>query len=151
MQTDGTTPIVGPTMLGVIASVCKQVKVRPVSRFQTLRNNYQQHATTCSRVYKRTQHVTPNNVESVCTGLNCKMGYSMTNSPRSIYENSNMTPGLSSNFSIFGLVFLVLKSLLGTVRQWSRENFAILSLTPRSHVRILIHQTWAINNCSKCL
>ena len=41
----------------------------------------------------------------------------MTNNPRSIHENSNMTPGLSSNFSIFGLVFLVIKSLLGTVRQ----------------------------------
>ena len=70
----------------------------------------------------------------------------MTNSPRSIYENSNMTLGLSSHFSIFGLVFFVLKSLLRTARQRSRENFAILSLTPRSHVRILIHQTWAINN-----
>ena len=61
-------------------------------RFQTLRNNSQQHATTCNnntitlfkegsaitynmqyhgnRVCKRTQHVTSNKVVSVCTGLN---------------------------------------------------------------------------------
>ena len=40
---------------------------------------------------------------------------------------------------IFGLVFFVLKSLLGIARHWSHEKFAILSLMPRSHVRILIH------------
>ena len=33
-------------------------------RFQTLRNNTQQHPTTCNRVCKRTQHVTSNNVGS---------------------------------------------------------------------------------------
>ena len=49
-----------------------------------------------------------------------------------------MTPRLSGHFSIFGLVFFVLKSLLRISRQWSREKFAILSLKPRSHVRILI-------------
>ena len=32
--------------------------------FQTLRNNTQQHPTTCNRVCKRTQHVTSNNVGS---------------------------------------------------------------------------------------
>ena len=37
-----------------------------------------------------------------------------------------------------------LKSLLGIARQWSSEKFAILTLKPRSHVRILIHRTWAI-------
>ena len=60
------------------------------------------------------------------------------NSPRSIYLNSNMTTRLSGHFSIFGLIFFVLKSLLATARQWSREKIAILSLKPRSHVRILI-------------
>ena len=35
-------------------------------RFQTLRNNYQQHATTCNRVCKQTQHVTSNIVGSCC-------------------------------------------------------------------------------------
>ena len=49
-----------------------------------------------------------------------------------------MTPRLPSHFSIFGSVFFVFKSLLGISRQWSREKFAILSLKPRSHVRILI-------------
>ena len=32
---------------------------------------------------------------------------------------------------------LWLKSLLGIVRQWSRGKFAILTLKPRSHVRII--------------
>ena len=53
-----------------------------------------------------------------------------------------MTPRLSGHFFfIFGSV---LKSLLGIARQWSREKFAILTLKPRSHVRILIHRKWAI-------
>ena len=60
----------------------------------------------------------------------------------------NMTPSLSGHFSIFGLVFFVLKTLLGIARQWSREKFAILTLKPRSHVSInfnihQIYQTWA--------
>ena len=56
-----------------------------------------------------------------------------------------MTPRLSGHFSTFGLVFFVLKSLLGIARQWS-ERFAILTLKPRSHARILIYRTWAIAN-----
>ena len=47
-----------------------------------------------------------------------------------------MTPRLSGHISIFGWVFFVLKSLLRIKRQWSRENVAILSLKPGSHVRI---------------
>ena len=65
------------------------------------------------------------------------------NNPRSIYENSNKTPKLSGHFSIFGLVFFVLKFLLGIARQWSLEKFAILTLKPQSHVRILIYRTRA--------
>ena len=38
-----------------------------------------------------------------------------------------MTPRVSGHFSIFGLAFFVLNSLLGIARQWSREKFAILS------------------------
>ena len=68
----------------------------------------------------------------------------LNNSPRLIYYFSNMTSRLSGNISVFGLVLIVLKSLLGTARQCSREKFAILSLKPRSHVTILIHRTWAI-------
>ena len=49
-----------------------------------------------------------------------------------------MTPRLSGHFSIFGLVFFVLKSLLGIVRQRSREKLAILTLKPQNHVKILI-------------
>ena len=41
--------------------------------------------------------------------------------------NSTMTPTrFSGHFSTFGLVFFVLKSFLGIVRQRSREKFAIL-------------------------
>ena len=42
-------------------------KVWPVS------NLAQQHPTTCNRVWKRTQHVTSNNVVSVCTGLKTQL------------------------------------------------------------------------------
>ena len=37
-------------------------------------------------------------------------------STSSIHQNSNMTPRLSGHFSIFGLVFFVFKSRLGTGR-----------------------------------
>ena len=68
--------------------------------------------------------------------------YQLLNSPRLIYYFSNMTSRLSGNISVFGLVLIVLKSLLETARQCSLEKFAILSLKPRSHVTILIHRTW---------
>ena len=45
-----------------------------------------------------------------------------------------MTLRLFGHFSVLGLVFFVLKSLLGIVRQWSPEKFAILFL----------NRTWAI-------
>ena len=38
------------------------------------------------------------------------------------------------------------KSPLGIARQWSREKFAISTLKPRSHVSVLIYQTWAIGS-----
>ena len=47
------------------------------------------------------------------------------NSPRSIKKNSNVNPRLSGYISILGLVFYLLKSVLGIARQWSREKFAI--------------------------
>ena len=51
-----------------------------------------------------------------------------------------MTPGLSGHISVFHLVFFPLKSFRGIARQWSREKFEnlILSLKPRSYVRILL-------------
>ena len=49
-----------------------------------------------------------------------------------------MTPRPSGHFCTFGLVFFELKSLLGIARRWSREKFAILSLKPRSYVRIFL-------------
>ena len=52
-----------------------------------------------------------------------------------------MTPGLSGHFSIFGLILFELKSLLGIAKQWSRENIAILTRKPWSHVRNSIYRT----------
>ena len=40
----------------------------------------------------------------------------LSNSPGSICENCNMTSRLSDHISILGLVFLVLKSLLGIAK-----------------------------------
>ena len=43
---------------------CWELLAEKFDRFQTLRNNTQQHPTTCNRVCKRTQHVTSNNAGS---------------------------------------------------------------------------------------
>ena len=56
---------------------CWELLAEKFDRFQTLRNNTQQHPTTCNRVCKRTQHVTSNNVASVCTRLNVMSGASL--------------------------------------------------------------------------
>ena len=48
-----------------------------------------------------------------------------------------MIPRLSGHFSIFGLVFFVFNSLLGIVRQWTREKSAILALKPWGHVKYI--------------
>ena len=50
-----------------------------------------------------------------------------------------MTQRLTGHFSVFGLVFFVLKTLLGIARQWSHEKIAILSLNPQSHDRTLVY------------
>ena len=64
-----------PTLLRYALEITEQKKcwqflAQMFDRFQSLRNNSQQHATSCNRVCKRTQHVTSNNVASICTGLN---------------------------------------------------------------------------------
>ena len=56
-----------------------------------------------------------------------------------------MTLRLSGHFSILGLVFFVLRSLLGIAREWSRKKIAILTLKPRTHLKTLIYRTWAID------
>ena len=43
---------------------CWELLAEKFDRFQTLRNNTQQHSKTCNRVCKRTQHVTSNSVGS---------------------------------------------------------------------------------------
>ena len=47
------------------------------------------------------------------------------NNPRLIFKNCNISPMLSGHISIFGLVFFVLKSLLGIATKQSREKVAI--------------------------
>ena len=64
-----------PTLLRYASAIpgqkkCWELLAEKFDRFQTLRNNTQQHPTTCNKLCKRTQHVTSNNVASVCTGLN---------------------------------------------------------------------------------
>ena len=58
-----------PTLLRYASAITEQTKCwellgEKFDRFQTLRNNTQQQATTCNRVFKRKQHVTSNNVGS---------------------------------------------------------------------------------------
>ena len=62
-----------------------------------------------------------------------KLYFNKFNTPGSIYQYSNMAPRLSSQTSIFGVVFFVSKSLLGTGGQKKLEKFAILTRKPRSH------------------
>ena len=50
-----------------------------------------------------------------------------------------MTPSLSGHISIFGLVFFVLKFLLGSARQQSREK--VLPQKPGVSVQIKNNQT----------
>ena len=58
-----------PTLLRYASAITEQKKcwellTEKFDRIQTLRNNMQQHPTTCNRVCKLTQHVTSNNVAS---------------------------------------------------------------------------------------
>ena len=63
------------------------------------------------------------------------------NSPRSIYQILTWLQG-------FLVIFLYLvKSLLGIARQRSLEKFAILSLKPQRHVRILIDWSLRLGRC----
>ena len=71
-----------PTLLRYASAIMEQKKgwklwTQKFDRFQTLRSNSQQHATTCNRMCKRTQHLTStqrwellaNNVAFVARGL----------------------------------------------------------------------------------
>ena len=57
-----------------------------------------------------------------------------------------MTPRFTGHFSIFCLVFFVVKSLLRIVRQCGREKLAILLIKSWSQGSILIYQVWAIDS-----
>ena len=51
------------------SNVGNELLIQKYDQFQTLQNNSQQHATTCNRVVKRTQHVTYKNVGSCWPNL----------------------------------------------------------------------------------
>ena len=53
----------------------------------------------------------------------------------------NMVPMLSEKTSIFGVTFILSKSLLGIERQKKLQKFAILIRKPGIHVWILIYRT----------
>ena len=59
-----------------------------------------------------------------------------------------MTQRLTGHFFIFGLVFFVLKTLLGIEGQWNHEKFAIFSLKCQSHDRTFVYQMWVVNHRS---
>ena len=69
----------------------------------------------------------------------CKMSHQWIALVR--YVIITKTPRLSGHFSIIGLIFFVLKSLIA--REWSRqcEKCAILTVKPWSYVRILWYRT----------
>ena len=63
-----------PTLLRYASAITEQKKswellAEKYDRFQTLRNNTQQHPTTCNRVCKRTEHVASNNAGSYWSTL----------------------------------------------------------------------------------
>ena len=66
-------------------------------------------------------------------GSQCQLIF---NSPSSIYWNSNTTPRPSGHISLFGFLC---STLFWELRD-NGEKFAILSLKPRSQVRILIYR-----------
>ena len=74
------------------------------------------------------------------------------NSQRSIKKNSYMNPRLSGYISVLGLVFYVLKSLLGITRQLSCEKFAIFVLR-RCRTQLLVPvppECWIFKMASLC-
>ena len=67
-----------------------------------------------------------------------------SDSPCSIYKNFNMTPRLSGHFPIIGLVFFVLKSLLGMQNNGAVKSLQFRPQSLGSNVRSSLYQTWAI-------
>ena len=58
-----------PTLLRYASTITDQKKCWELFAQKFDRSQTSLRATACRRVWKRTQHVTPNNVASVCTGL----------------------------------------------------------------------------------
>ena len=60
-----------PAKILVTSKRTQHLRTKKCDRFQTSRKNFQQHATSCNRVFKRTQHVTYNNVRSCWPTMLC--------------------------------------------------------------------------------
>ena len=73
--------------------------------------------------------------------------HSRENSVRSIYQNSGKhgNEAFSSNFHGW-LYFFWIKSLVGINKEKNTRKFEFFSRKPRSHVRILIYRSWAIDH-----
>ena len=110
MQTD-------PTLLryaSVITELkkCRELLAQKFDRFQTLRNNSQQHATICKRMCKRTQHVTSNNFGSCWPTMirSFARGFTLANVKCKISRQETITPEPASTLilppgqSVFRLI-----------------------------------------------
>ena len=85
-----------PTLLRYASAITEQKKcwellAEKFDRFQTLRNNTQQHPTTCNRVCKRMQHVISNNVASLCMGLYSCQYYAYKNFTKQHVRGSTLS------------------------------------------------------------
>ena len=81
-----------PTLLRYASAITEQKKCwellpEKFDWFQTLRNNTQQHPTTCNRVCRRTQHVTSNNVGSCWSTMLRPFSCSLRNSCKLVVVN----------------------------------------------------------------
>ena len=95
-----------------------------------------------------TKMVTTWRFDLQCSWKNCQRLQDLHDINRQVKCNFQVPQSLSHDseafwpfiYKLFGLVFFVLKSLLGIARQQSHEKFTTLSVKPRSHVRILMYQ-----------
>ena len=79
-----------PTLLRYASAItvqkkCWELLALKFDRFQTLRNNSHQHATTCNRVCKRTQHLSSNNVGSYWPTVLRQFAWGLTRPSRSMH------------------------------------------------------------------
>ena len=75
-----------------------------------------------------------------------KVAQNSLNRPRSIYQYSSMAPRLSGKNCKFFKFLLFLNSQERLRYKENNTKYGCLTRKPRSHIRILIYQTWPIIN-----